>query len=33
MFFLKISNVDMLFEEKIIIWKIYTINKILLTIK
>ena len=33
MFFLKISNVDMLFDEKTLIWKYYTTNKALLTIK
>ena len=34
MFFLKISNVDMVFGEEILIWKSYTSNKnILPTIK
>ena len=33
MFFLKISNVDILFSEKSLIWKFYTTNKALLTIK
>ena len=33
MFFLKISNADMLFGKKILIWKFYTINQALSTTK
>ena len=33
MFFLKISNADVAFGEKILIWKFYTINKALPTTK
>ena len=31
--FLKISNIDMLFDEKILMWKSYTTNKVIPTIK
>ena len=33
MFFLKISNANVLFREKTFIWKFYTTNKALLIIK
>ena len=33
MFFLKISNIDVSFDKKILMWKTYTINKALLTTK
>ena len=33
MFFFKISNANMLFDEKILIWKIYTTNKALFITK
>ena len=32
-FFLKISNIDMLFDKKIFMWKSYTISKALFTPK
>ena len=33
MFFLKLSNIEVLFGEKVYIWKIYTINEALSTIE
>ena len=33
MFFLKLSNTNVLFNKKILIWRTYTINKNLLIIK
>ena len=33
MLFLKISNTDMVFDEEILMWKFYTINKTLSTTK
>ena len=33
MLFLKLSNADMSFSKETLIWKFYTINKALLTIK
>ena len=33
MFFLKISNADMSFDEKTLTWKTYTTNKVLFTTK
>ena len=33
MFLLKISNIDILFDKKKLMWKIYTINKAFTTTK
>lgn len=33
MFSLKYSNINILFDDKILIWRFYTINKALFTIK